>query len=88
MFLSVFEKGVPSCFFQGDGKKESCTDDILQSFSQCVLESQSGADVLACNKEKENKKRFCQATASKRGAGNGRIQGCNQCLASYDICLE
>ncbi len=78
----MYLKKFPRCYFQGIGKTASCTDDVLQGFAKCVMESQSEGEIIACNKEKEERRRLCLPTPLKRES----TLTCNQCLGNWHSC--
>ncbi len=84
--LLVYLKHFPDCYFRGTKTKKTCTDDVLQSFAKCVMESQSVEEIVACNKRKEETRILCRAALSTRGAERNDNQICNECKGDYDKC--
>ncbi len=79
MYLEKF----PSCYF---GKLKLCAEDLFKSFANCVVESQSHAEIRACVNVREGRRKVCQPKSSKREAAidGDRIRMCSACKEERD----
>lgn len=91
--VSLYITTFPNCYFKKVRNGRSALGDILQSYSNCVMESINYGETFACDNAKNEKLAKSASLSKLRGDyandmifEKRDIQRCNECRNNFDVC--